>query len=146
MKLKALIALRIFLIFSILGCKKSAEDVLLGNWELDKLIINGRDTTIYIKQDSICYGYTEFRMADNGDYQVIQLPFYHGVNFQCMQQGEWYANSHVLNLRYFASSVNVGPYLSDEQLLWEIKVLTKNYLELFINYHSVPCILTYKKK
>lgn len=126
-------------------CKKNQSIIgeeFVGEWELEQLIIDGHDTTTFIKSDTNCYGYTKF--FDN--YHIGQIPVYNaGAHFYCAQKGLW-DYYRLLNINYAASSVSVGPYLAGEALDWQVLEKSKNRLRLYIVYHNMQCYLTYKRK
>lgn len=133
-------------IFQFYMCKKNHDIIgqqFVGKWELEQLIIDGHDTTAFIKTDTNCYGYTKFF----DDFTMGQIPFYQsaGANFFCAQQGYWtYYNFLVIN--YNTSYVNVGPYLAGERLQWQILEQSQNRLRLYIVYQNMPCYLIFKRK
>ena len=138
----------IFLIVlsTIFTCKKDSiinRQYFIGKWELEKLTIDGHDTTAFIKGDTNCYGYTNF--LEN--YFLGQIPVYKsGANFYCAQKGRWDYIYKRLIIDYNVSFVNVGPYLAGERLEWQVLEKSDNHMRLYIIYQNMPCFLEYKKK
>ncbi len=145
--------LLIFIALSLIGtesCKKDdkvdSTDDLVGDWELEKLIIDGIDTTNSVKSDSNCYGITRFYLSEFGTGKVQQTPYYsnYGYTFHCLTNGGYLYTGQLI-FYWSDGSPNIGPYLSDERLSWDIVEISKSNLKLKINYHGMPCELAYKR-
>lgn len=132
-------------------CKKSiVGEEFLGVWDLDQYIINGHDTTAYIKADSTCYGYTRFLYdEDKGANRLLQANVYNiGNRFPCLAEGTWqyFSSTNILQLYYTGNYVLTGPYLIGGPIDWQIKSKTKDHLSLYVMYDNMPCYLSFNKK
>ena len=141
----------IFLIVlsTICTCKKDSTlnwKDFIGKWELEQLLIDGHDTTSFIKADTNCYGYTIFGISKDNAKYILQEPVRTvGTNFHCYMSGYWsYYQS--ISIDYNSNNNNVGPYLSGEFLSWEVLEKSENRFKLYIVYQNMPCYLTYKRK
>ena len=150
MKIKTKIFL-LYIIFGIafsFGCKKSylTNEDILGDWGLDKFIINGIDTTAYVKSDSNCYGILRFFREGTGNWLVRQVPFYPQYNstFHCWQSG-YFDRTYLFMMEWSGSTTNIGPYRSSERLYWTIVSINKNNIYLNIDYHGSVCSLNLKR-
>lgn len=140
----------LFILMSSLStCKKKPHftgEEFEGYWELQQLVIDGHDTTAFIKSDSNCYGDTRFFIdRETGVYYVHQIPVHNSLNFYCGQQGHWtYIGPLIID--YGVSSVNVGPYLAGERISWSIITNTDAMLSLHVIYQNMPCEMILKRK
>lgn len=132
-------------------CKKSiVGEEFLGYWELEQYVIDGHDTTAYIKADSTCYGYTRFLYdEDKGANRLLQGQYYPvGLNFHCLAEGTWqyFSSTNILQLHYTGNYVLTGPYLIGGPIDWQIQSKTKDHISLFVMYENMPCYLSFNKK
>jgi hypothetical protein len=130
------------------GCDSdSPEDPFIGTWELEQLVINGIDTTSFIKNDTNCYGYTRLFIREDERNSLIQDPFYNvGANFHCLETGYWYFYGGPLVITIYGSHTYVGPYLTAGTIEWEVLEISEIKMRLSTTYQSMPCYLTYKRK
>lgn len=137
----------LFIVFQILCCKKPKNEAsVVGLWELQQLIIDGHDTTEFIKKDSSCFGYT--KIGIDKDQNFVQQVYVYPNLFNCYFSGTWFASPGKLSISYNTSpgSYHVGPYLANGYVQWYILEISTSTLKLFVNYNNAPCYLTFKRK
>jgi hypothetical protein len=120
---------------------ESLDSKLAGLWELEQLIIDGHDTTASIKRDSSCYAYTKFWLdEETGRGRLGLQPFYHFPShpFSCDLTGTYFYYGP-LRLTWF-NFFSIGPYLSREDVRWQILGPSDGKLKLYVMYHSCHVI------
>jgi hypothetical protein len=155
---KCLIIL-VLLIFT--NCKRYEEGPMLefhsvckrlnGVWELEYLIVNGSDSTIYAKSH-LCNPKLRLIYAE-GTKKSGYLNIVNGLNDTCSTyiNGSWnllnfkselYISCHYIEGNNYKS---IGPFLAEENLLWDIRKLTTDQLWIDITYRNQYCWAHFRK-